>query len=641
MWSLYDKDKFLEPLRFSNGKTQEDVVREILKSIKEGNKVIFIHGVCGTGKSAIALHLAKELGKTSIVVPTKNLQEQYRKDYENEKYILKDNREKLKIKVITGRKNHKCRFTEENINLIPKFKKEINSSLHDIFEGRSEEAKRQKEKDNSADNDDLPCKIEIKEKNIRKIKEYLRQNKKVSQKNFQEIKDVKRFSIAPVCPYWSPVIPEEYELKILDNADKKCYLGVNRKRFAFYQRKPGCGFYEQFNSYIEADAIVFNSLKYKLESLLGRKPATEAEIIDECDEFLDSFSNQKTINIDRLQNALLYAIADKDADRAIDEMQEILMHMTKNPIVGEAIANESIVPIKQTGIYDLFQILLKNREILNELDDENYLFDVEETARMFERFLDDSFVIFSRREKNLLAGVVTTNLSGRFQEIIDNNKVIVLMSGTLHNKEVLDKIFGIKEYKIIEAETEPPGKIEIIRTGLEMNCKYQNFSSDKNRRAEYLKALDKCIETAKKPVLVHVNAFNDLPSREEIRQFEIKNTISREELGEMQEKNKSGKFVDDFKMGKIDTLFSTKATRGMDFPGEQCNSIIFTKYPNPNIRDAFWRILEKTRPQHYWYFYKDKARRELFQKVYRGLRFKEDHVYVLSPDERVLEAVEG
>jgi len=451
MWSLYDKDKFLEPLRFSNGKTQEDVVREILKSIKEGNKVIFIHGVCGTGKSAIALHLAKELGKTSIVVPTKNLQEQYRKDYENEKYILKDNREKLKIKVITGRKNHKCRFTEENINLIPKFKKEINSSLHDIFEGRSEEAKRQKEKDNSADNDDLPCKIEIKEKNIRKIKEYLRQNKKVSQKNFQEIKDVKRFSIAPVCPYWSPVIPEEYELKILDNADKKCYLGVNRKRFAFYQRKPGCGFYEQFNSYIEADAIVFNSLKYKLESLLGRKPATEAEIIDECDEFLDSFSNQKTINIDRLQNALLYAIADKDADRAIDEMQEILMHMTKNPIVGEAIANESIVPIKQTGIYDLFQILLKNREILNELDDENYLFDVEETARMFERFLDDSFVIFSRREKNLLAGVVTTNLSGRFQEIIDNNKVIVLMSGTLHNKEVLDKIFGIKEYKIIEA----------------------------------------------------------------------------------------------------------------------------------------------------------------------------------------------
>jgi len=28
----------------------------------------------------------------------------------------------------------------------------------------------------------------------------------------------------------------------------------------------------------------------------------------------------------------------------------------------------------------------------------------------------------------------------------------------------------------------------------------------------------------------------------------------------------------------------------------------------------------------------------LWQKIYRGLRFKEDHVYLLSPDTRVLEA---
>ena len=28
MWSLYDKDKFLEPLKFSNGKNQDDVVKD-------------------------------------------------------------------------------------------------------------------------------------------------------------------------------------------------------------------------------------------------------------------------------------------------------------------------------------------------------------------------------------------------------------------------------------------------------------------------------------------------------------------------------------------------------------------------------------------------------------------------------------
>ena len=40
MWSLYNEEKFLEPLKFSNGKTQEDVVREIIDSAKSGKKII-------------------------------------------------------------------------------------------------------------------------------------------------------------------------------------------------------------------------------------------------------------------------------------------------------------------------------------------------------------------------------------------------------------------------------------------------------------------------------------------------------------------------------------------------------------------------------------------------------------------------
>ena len=97
---------------------------------------------------------------------------------------------------------------------------------------------------------------------------------------------------------------------------------------------------------------------------------------------------------------------------------------------------------------------------------------------------------------------------------------------------------------------------------------------------------------------------------------------------------------DDY-FGKIDVLFSTRAARGIDFPGKECCSIVFTKYPNPNVQDAFWRILMKTKPEFYWDFYKDKANRELWQKIYRGLRFKEDHIYLLSPDLRVLNAFEN
>jgi Rad3-related DNA helicase len=596
--------------------------------------------MCGTGKSAIALNIANELGKTSVVVPIKNLQKQYKRDYEGKKYLLKKNKEKLKISVITGRKNHKCQFLEDNKNAIPKVTREINSRLEDIFSGKREKAEEELKKDISADNDSLPCKIEIKEKNSGKIREYLKQNKRVNPKNFEKMSDVKRLSIAPVCPYWSPVIPGEYEVG-LDNAIKKTYTGLNNTKFAFYQRKPGCPFYEQFNSFIESDVIVFNSLKYKLESALNRKPLTEVEIIDECDEFLDSFSNQRTINLERLQNSLSSAFISEEASfNLVTEIIEIIKHIKRDDRVRNAINIKAIIPLKETGIYDLFKIFLNHPEFMDEIDEESYVFDVEKSARMFEGFLEDSYVIFSRKDENIFAGVVTTNLKKKFKEMVDKNKNIILMSGTLHSESVLKEIFGLEDFKIIDAETETQGKINLKRTGLEMDCRYSNFTNGKSDRKEYLKALEKCAEIAEKPILIHVNSFTDLPDEFEKRNFELNNLMTQEEMKKTQEEDKENNLIKEFKDGQKDILFSTRCSRGVDFPGEECKSIIITKYPNPNIQEPFWKILNKTNPMHYWSFYRDKARRELLQKVYRGLRFKEDKIDLLSPDIRVLEFFE-
>ena len=633
-WNLYEKEKFLKPLCFSNGKTQENIVKEVLELIEKGNKVIFIHGVCGTGKSAIALNLARKLGKTSIVVPIKNLQAQYKKDYENEKYLLKDNGEKLKISIITGRRNHKCKFLEDNKNAIPKIKKEVNSKLHDIFSGKREQIKETIGDDISADNINIPCKIEIKDRNIQKIKEYIKQNKDVNIKDFSDIKDVRRVSIAGVCPYWCPVIPSKYELggKSFLNAKKRKYTGLGGIEFTIYNRHPGCKFYEQFNSYLDSDVIIFNSEKYKIESLLNRKPETEVEIIDECDEFLDKFSNHKNLNIGRLQNSLNLAFGkNPEEENIIKEIREIIKQIRK-----EEFELEEIIPLKQTGIYDLFNLFTKHPEFLEQSDDESYLFNVEESAKMFENFLEDTYVTFTKKDENLIASIVTTNLAKRFKELVDKNKIIILMSGTIHSKEVLRQIFGLDKFEIIEAETQDQGKINVIKTGLEMDCKYSNFSSGKYSRKDYLKALDKCIEIGKKPILVHVNSFIDLPSEMEKKEFDLKNLINRDKLKEIQREDNTGRLIEEFKKGKTDILFSTRASRGMDFPGEECNSIVFTKYPNPNVKDAFWRILNKTSPNQYWSFYKDKAKRELLQKIYRGLRFKEDKIDLLSPDTRVL-----
>jgi len=648
MWSLYEKsksvekDKFLTPLVFSNGKSQEDVVSEVLKEIENGNKIIFIHGVCGTGKSAIALNIARNIGRASVVVPGKNLQSQYKKDYEKDKYLLKKNGEKLKISVITGRNNHKCKFLEDNDMVIPKEKREINSNLNDIFEFSPEEMKKreeQKQKDQSADNYSIPCKIEIKEKNSYKIREYIKKNEKVNTGAFSTMKNVKRMSIAPICPYWSPVIPEIYEPNL--DGKKRGYEGINGMKFIFYERKPGCAFYEQFKSYIESDVIVFNSLKYKLESSLGRKPLTEVEIIDECDEFLDSFSNQRNINIDRLQNSLNQVFTfEEEFEKVSAELNSIIKEIKKDRSIDAAVYSNKIIPLKETKIYDLLLNLLENKNFLNEVDDESYLFDVEETARMFDEFFNETFLSFHKKENNLIASLVTTNLEKKFKKLVDSNKIIVLMSGTLHSEHVLKNIFGLENYKVIDAEVEQQGRIEVLRTGLEKDCKYSNFSNGNHSRGNYLKALDKCVEIAKKPCLVHVNAFIDMPSSQEVEELNLSNLIPREKLKDLQKEDKTGELVEEFKQGKNGVLFSTRSGRGIDFPGEQCNSIVFTKYPNPNVQDAFWKILHQTKPQSYWDFYKDKARRELLQKIYRGLRFKEDHVYLLSPDCRVLDVFE-
>lgn len=636
MWSLYEENNFLKPIKFSNGKTQEDIVNDVLKSIEEGYKIIFIKGVCGTGKSAIALNIAKEMGKTCIVVPGKTLQSQYKEDYENKKYLLGKNGEKLKISVITGRNNHKCKFLEEEN--APVFREEKNLKLNEIF-AKKEKSSLSGEKDLSADNPNLPCKIEIKERNSKKLYEYVRLNRNANSNNFKEIKDIKRATIAPVCPYWSPVFPEKFEMngKNFESSQKRSYAGLDGTKFNFYQRKPGCKFYEQFNSFIDSDVLVFNSLKYKLESSMKRKPETEAEIIDECDEFLDSFSNQRTINLERLQNSLNQIFSNyDDADFIIKSMNKMIDDVRANERIQHAVFSKEIIPLKETSIYALFRILLDNKEFLYDIDDESYLFEVAETARMFDEFFNETYLTFSKKDNSLIIDLVTTNLAKRLKEMLNNNKVIIMMSGTIHSESIIKNIFGVQHFKILEAETEQQGSIETVRTGLEFDCKYPIADREK-----YLRALDKCVEVAKKPALVHINSFYDLPDENEIKKFGLKNIINRNELIERQRNDKTDEHVKKFKNGQIDILFSTKCTRGIDFPGEECNSIVFTKYPNPDVQSPFWNILKKTNPDYYWDFYKDKARRELLQRVYRGLRFKEDHVYLLSPDERVLKGMEN
>ena len=606
-WSLYQNEKMLEPLKFTNGKTQEDVVREIVELSKD-HKVIFLHGTCGSGKSAIALNVARILGKASIVVPVKALQTQYEEDYITKKYLSKPNGEKMKIAMMTGKSNHDS-IIEPGVSCADPL---------------------------------LPENIKIVDRNKDKILEYVKENPFLRNSGNISLENVRRITIASSNPYWAPIVPASFELKVLTDAEKKKYLGCDGEDYIFYHRKRGCSYYDQYLAYLYSDVIIFNSAKYRAELSIGRKPLTEVDIIDEADEFLDNFFQQNELNLTRVLFALKnFHTEYKKVRHSLEKMTKLIEAEEKNKKVLGVDENK-VSRVSETKIKPFLEEFISNLDLEAEvtLDELNYLNRALEIAREFKGSLDNVYMTYRKDpDNNILVKLVSTDISGKFKDLLNKTKNLVFMSGTLHSEEIIKNIFGIKDFAVVHAEELNFGSTEILMTGKEFDCKYSNFTSKRYSREDYLVALSKCMEKSTTPVLIHVHAFKDLPSEKEKQEFEIDNLMSSEKLKELQREDKTGKAISNFKLGLASSLFSTKCGRGVDFPGDICNSIVFTKYPNPNISDTFWKVLQETHKDYYWMFYRDKAQREFFQRIYRALRSKDDHVIILSPDLRVLQAV--
>jgi Rad3-related DNA helicase len=632
VWSLFDKGGALKPKVFSNGKSQEDVVNEVVNEIKKGTKIIFVHGKCGTGKSAIALNIAKELGRASIVVPIKNLQRQYENDYMHDKFVLKNNGQKLTISMITGRNNHLCPYLDENKKDILQTRlKEQNASLSDIF---SSFKKRKPEDNISCDNFFLPCKIEIKNKNLNTLKKYYTDNPERKDNSELDLKTMKRFAVAPACPYWCPILPSDKKVK--NEWNKKDYKAVGGD-YSFYLRKEGCPYYAQFNSYVYSDVIIFNSEQYILETAIGRKPSTDVEIIDECDEFLDSFALEGTINLSRLNNELTSCMCDEASEKKlVDSLSEDVIDIIDESRL-KLNEKDNVTELKTNKVAELIKGLVKS-DLLEIMSDESYLEHCIEMARKFYDVIDDTYINFYKDEnkKEVYVKFVTINLDKLLSSLIEKNKAFVFMSGTLHSEKVLMHIFGLKNFRIIDAETFNQGTIRNIKSGLEQDFKFENFNNQRVSREQYLLALDRCVEIAKIPIIVQVSAFQDLPNESEIEKYSLKNLISSQTLMDQQNKDREGRMIIEFKKGISKILFTTRCNRGIDFPFETCNSVVITKFPYPNTQGLFWKILKKNKPEIFWEFYRDKAHRELLQRVYRSVRAANDSVFLLSPDIRVL-----
>lgn len=99
------------PIVYPSGKTQTDLVSEILAAFKDSD-VVFLKGIVGSGKSVVGMRVALEMGKGAVSVPTKVLSDQYVRSYERNLYFKHPTKGyPAGIGLLKGRQNYRCPHT--------------------------------------------------------------------------------------------------------------------------------------------------------------------------------------------------------------------------------------------------------------------------------------------------------------------------------------------------------------------------------------------------------------------------------------------------------------------------------------------------------------------------------------------------
>ncbi|MCH8171245.1 MAG: hypothetical protein IIB07_09000, partial [Bacteroidetes bacterium] len=207
-------------------------------------------------------------------------------------------------------------------------------------------------------------------------------------------------------------------------------------------------YYDQYLAYLYSDVIIFNSAKYRAELSIGRKPLTEVDIIDEADEFLDSFFQQNELNLTRILFALKnFHTEYKKVRHSLEEMTKLIEAEEKNKKVLGVDENK-VLKVSETKIKPFLEEFISNLDLEAEvaLDELNYLNRALEIAREFKGSLDNVYMTYRKdSDNNILVKLVSTDISGKFKDLLNKTKNLIFMSGTLHSEEIIKNI-SVKDF---------------------------------------------------------------------------------------------------------------------------------------------------------------------------------------------------
>ncbi len=724
-WSFYaemqgtDKPVLLSPLEWKGGNQMDNLIK-ILEfyrkfNIPDKTKILTYKSYPGTGKSAIILHAVKYMGRSIIVTPFKNLQRQYYEDYyKGNKFVLKDDGTRLKVAVMLGRNNFKCRWLEEQYALQQKIIEE-NKKLEETgaFIPVDDNILAMYRQDSTCANRNCPCTRGLKIISTGR-------NRKES-----------RWMAGSECPYWIPTPiskstidkwkDKTVEGKSVDEVSeddegvnvseiKKNIPETNKKaaktqleliqdtikchNIAYYEstgwgwtgvfirdevddkgeKCPAvCPYYQQFYNYAFADVIVMNGAKWKLETMIGRKPLVKLETFDEGDFWLDSHSVEMEFSrsmIDKLipvsnkmqklktDTLLLFDIAFDNIKKKVTEQ----INVDGTNIIASKDYRELFLSMTNT--------LLEYKKSVEE--DDFILNKILEMATIL-RYLDKASISYKeeKRESNKIKLYIPYPdmlLKDLFERSSEN---IMITSGTIHSNFVLSNLFGIDEKNYIvgfvQGRKETPGKlicikpkdglVRVTHTAWQSPQFKEYYSKMLNYILDNLKIqIDKrtgrpgeakilVLTPAKKyadGIKNRPDIFLDFAKTKENDDGDMKKTIITS-LSEFVDKS-----VEDIKKIKPDDIqldgdvlrtnqqiiVSTRMIRGADLKDDKCRAVVMTKWPMSDVSAGYNQALKKRFGENiYWAIMKDRAEREAIQYVCRGLRHQYDWEYFSTPDD--------
>lgn len=726
-WAFYmdvpgsDKPVLLSPLRWKGG----DQVSNLITMAKffdtidvrraDFTKMLLYLSVCGSGKSATLLHEIRAMGRGIIVTPFKNLQRQYSEDYfKGNKFVLKRNGKKLSVTVIVGRNNFKCRWLEEQYQLQRKI---IDMSEKPENVGQyapvDDDILTTYRYDQSCANKRLPCTKPLK---------YIGKGRRES-----------RMNVGPKCPYWIPTpMPKEIidswaktsiagddieenfddssEHDFEDNPDNEDIVTkptintrlddikdrVHCSNIEYYNSvgwgevgvfirdvgpniHPVCPYYEQFYSYARSDAIVMNSAKWNLETQMGRKPQVDIEIMDEGDYWLDSLTTTIEIPRSSIDRIITGDSNIKKLKSDALAMFDMSFRHIKARLYEQSKAKATDINIIDAANYrEVFQAMLTLfREYAQETDDDERIEQKLVNLDMILRYSDRASISIKQgaREETKILKIYIPYPDLLLSELLrSSSKNIIITSGTLHEKSVLNSLFGINAnnyiVSMLTGRKDQPGKLKCVkpREGLPA-VNYSSWQSDQFK-AYYCKVLTYIIDNIKlmvdrstnkqgdaKIIIltpskkyanciinrpdVHVDFAKGNPEDENVK---INTTLSDyvDSVLEDAKKIKGEDINIDGDVLRTDKqiIVSTRMIRGTDLRDDKCRGLIILKWPMGDISDGYNQALRKRFGDDvFWNIMKDKAARDAVQMVSRGLRHDLDWCYFSSPDRTAFENV--